>query len=192
MMKKTGPSHAVGYKSSKKQDRYSLESNQCVCADGKGVRETARSRSKSSLTGPTSLEMLKPGDFTHDRGSVTITGKFLDILRLPDQLQSNVFSHDSYLSILFQVNFNRPLVVEWNRDHLKQVIAQPDIAIPQVALQFRNFAAWRRSVNMKASLLNPTRTRINARCSVGLMDVRRRETKVTFAPSFSQLSNVES
>src|SRR6266403_3888855 len=58
-MKKTGPSHAVGYKPSKKQDRYSLESNQCVCADGKGVRETSKSRSKSSLTGPTSLEMLK-------------------------------------------------------------------------------------------------------------------------------------
>src|SRR5258708_12643730 len=27
-----GPSHAVGYKSSKKQDSYSLERNQCVCA----------------------------------------------------------------------------------------------------------------------------------------------------------------
>jgi len=30
-----GPSHAVGYKPSKQQDRYSLESNQWVCADGK-------------------------------------------------------------------------------------------------------------------------------------------------------------
>src|SRR6266403_1232599 len=67
MMKKTGPSHAVGYKPSKKQDRYSLESNQCVCADGKGVRETAKSRSKSSLTGPTSLEMLKHRHYTHYR-----------------------------------------------------------------------------------------------------------------------------
>src|SRR5258708_20427400 len=27
-----GPSHAVGYKSSKKQDSYSVERNQCVCA----------------------------------------------------------------------------------------------------------------------------------------------------------------
>src|SRR5438309_7104973 len=27
-----GPSHAVGYKSSKKQDSHSLERNQCVCA----------------------------------------------------------------------------------------------------------------------------------------------------------------
>jgi|SRR4030095_7411327 hypothetical protein len=55
----TGPSHAVGYRSSKKPDRYSLERNQCVCADRKGVSETERSTSKSSLTGPTSLEMLK-------------------------------------------------------------------------------------------------------------------------------------
>lgn len=31
VMKSNGPSHAVGHKSSKKHDRYSLERNQCLC-----------------------------------------------------------------------------------------------------------------------------------------------------------------
>ena len=47
-----------------KQNHSSHGENQCVCADGKGVRETARSRSKSSLTRPASLEMLKSDHFT--------------------------------------------------------------------------------------------------------------------------------
>src|SRR5882762_5256238 len=68
MMKKTGPSHA--------------ESNQCVCADGKGVRETARSRSKSSLTGPTSLEMLNCRTFD-TFWLVTPTGNWADNWRAP-------------------------------------------------------------------------------------------------------------
>jgi hypothetical protein len=36
-MKKNGPSHTVGHESSKQQGRYSLERNQCVCADAKRV-----------------------------------------------------------------------------------------------------------------------------------------------------------
>jgi len=48
MMKKTGPSHAVGYKSSKKQGRYSLERNQCVCADAKSVPETTKAKNVSA------------------------------------------------------------------------------------------------------------------------------------------------
>ena len=68
-------------------------------------------------------------------------------------------------------------VVEWNGDHLIQFITQSDTAIPQVARQFRNFAAQGRPGDVKASLLNPARARIKAGFSVGLMDVRRRETK---------------
>jgi hypothetical protein len=36
-MRKNGPSHTVGHESSKQQGRYSLERNQCVCADAKRV-----------------------------------------------------------------------------------------------------------------------------------------------------------
>jgi hypothetical protein len=53
-----GPSHAVGHQSSK-QDRYSVERNQCLCADAKGVFVPTQKRSPSLLTRPTSLEMLK-------------------------------------------------------------------------------------------------------------------------------------
>jgi hypothetical protein len=42
-----GPSHAVGYKSSKKQDCYSLERNQCVCADGKVCPDLQKQKSES-------------------------------------------------------------------------------------------------------------------------------------------------
>jgi hypothetical protein len=66
---------------------------------------------------------------------------------------------------------------QWNGDHLIQFITQSDTAIPQVARQFRNLAAQGRPGDMRASLLNPARTRIKAGFSVGLMDVRRRETK---------------
>jgi len=59
MMKSNGPSHAVGYKSSKKHDRHSLERDQCVCAVEKRVSKLTKTKSPSPLTGPTSLEMLK-------------------------------------------------------------------------------------------------------------------------------------
>jgi hypothetical protein len=49
-----GPSHAVGYESSKKQDYYSLERNQCVCADARGVSQIAKAKPSSPLTRPTS------------------------------------------------------------------------------------------------------------------------------------------
>ena len=59
MMKSNGPSHAVGYKLSKKHDRHSLERDQCVCAVEKRVSKLTKTKSPSPLTGPTSLEMLK-------------------------------------------------------------------------------------------------------------------------------------
>ena len=42
-----GPSHAVGHKSSKQQDRYSLERNQCLCADGKVCPDLQKQKPKS-------------------------------------------------------------------------------------------------------------------------------------------------
>ncbi|MFZ0279748.1 MAG: hypothetical protein WAL60_22845, partial [Candidatus Sulfotelmatobacter sp.] len=49
VMKSNGPSHAVGHKSSKKHDRYSLERNQCLCAAGKRVGGTYRNQKPKSL-----------------------------------------------------------------------------------------------------------------------------------------------
>jgi hypothetical protein len=54
---KCGPSHLVGHKSST-QDRYSLEGNQCVCADVRSVFEIMKKTTPGILTRPTSLEML--------------------------------------------------------------------------------------------------------------------------------------
>jgi hypothetical protein len=47
----------VGHKSST-QDRYSLKGNQCLCADLKSVFEIHEKTTPSTLTRPTSLEML--------------------------------------------------------------------------------------------------------------------------------------
>jgi hypothetical protein len=65
-----GPSHAVGYQSSKKHDRYSLERNHCVCADVKCVPQNYKSKKSSPLTRPTSLEMLLTGHYTRDFSTV--------------------------------------------------------------------------------------------------------------------------
>jgi len=58
MMKTNGPSHAVGYKSAKKQGWF-LEGKQCVCADVISVYEIIKPTAPSPLTRPASLEMLK-------------------------------------------------------------------------------------------------------------------------------------
>ena len=58
MMKTNGPSHAVGYKSTKKQGWF-LEGKQCVCADVISVYEIIKPTAPSPLTRPASLEMLK-------------------------------------------------------------------------------------------------------------------------------------
>jgi len=77
MMKSNGPSHAVGYKSSKKQDRHSLKRDQCVCAVEKRVSKLTKTKSPSHLTRPTSLEMLKyrvsnnVGSVKHFLGALT-------------------------------------------------------------------------------------------------------------------------
>jgi hypothetical protein len=59
MMKKTGPSYAVEPQSSK-QD-YSVERNQCLCADAKWVFVTTQKEAPSPLTRPTSLGDVENG-----------------------------------------------------------------------------------------------------------------------------------
>jgi hypothetical protein len=49
MMKTNGPSHAVGYKSTKKQGWF-LEGKQCVCADVISVGEIIKPTAPSPLT----------------------------------------------------------------------------------------------------------------------------------------------
>ena len=44
-----GPSHTVGHKSSKQQGSYSLERNQCVCADAKRVSANDKKKKPTSL-----------------------------------------------------------------------------------------------------------------------------------------------
>src|SRR2546427_8726272 len=44
-----GPSHAVGHKSSKKEDRYWHRGDHCLCANGKRVPKTTKARSPSPL-----------------------------------------------------------------------------------------------------------------------------------------------
>jgi hypothetical protein len=57
---KTGRAIGLDTKSST-QDRYSLAGNQCVCADVKSVFEIMKKTTPTTLTRPTSLEMLLTG-----------------------------------------------------------------------------------------------------------------------------------
>jgi hypothetical protein len=55
--------HAVGYKIIEARSVLS-RTNQCTCADGKGVLQSYKNKFHVPLTSPTSLEMLQNLDYT--------------------------------------------------------------------------------------------------------------------------------
>ena len=131
-----------------KQDQYSHGGNQCVCADGKGVRETARSRSKSSLTRPTSLEMLKTLFFKIRKNEIASGCVISDLLRSQDIFYPPYFGRLGRKASFSTPtpHYTHPMREDVKRKHFSTLSVRPRSVLASRPLLLRGedfgFNAW--------------------------------------------------